>query len=135
MSRKPENQFVTGVHEYLPPVTELYRAKMQNPFTAGIWDWWYSGREADLWVEYKFSTLPKRPDTLFVPNLSPLQRAWGQGRTKEGRELLVVQGFRDGGVLYTKDRPHWEDELSAKELKHLMRSRKEIAQYIVEVTM
>lgn len=134
MARKPENQFISGVHGYLPPKTNPYRAKIKNPFVAGIWDWWYSGTRADLWVEYKYlPALPKRDTTLILPDLSPLQLQWGAGRHSEGRRMMVVVGHPDGAMLF-EDRS-WEVPVPAADYRVLSITRAELAERIKTLTM
>ena len=130
MSRKPENQFVSGVHKYLPPINELYRAKMNNPYTAGLPDWWYSGKRGDLWVEYKYiKELPKRDNTLIIPDLSDLQRDWLNKRYTEGRKVAVVIGCPEGGLFL--DEPKWWNEgCSAADFKRWVESRQDVAGHI-----
>ena len=53
MSVKPETQFANSVNGKLPLRGVLHREKMNNPYRGGTADWWYSGRRADLWCEYK----------------------------------------------------------------------------------
>jgi hypothetical protein len=84
MAQKPETTFIGSVHKYLP--ADLYR--MKN----------------DLWIEYKFITPPKRPDTLIdltsgtKPELSHLQQDWLKRRHVEGRNVAVIIGCSEGGV-------------------------------------
>jgi hypothetical protein len=92
----PENTFIASVHRHLPP--ELYRMKNHNQYNSGIPDVWYSGYKADLWIEYKFIVLPKRADTMIVPNLSNLQHEWLLQRHMEGRRVGVIVGCKEGGV-------------------------------------
>lgn len=132
MARKPENQFISGVHEYLPPESELYRAKIKNPYVGGIWDWWYSGRRADLWVEYKRITIPKRGGTPIVPKLTELQLEWGRGRFDEGRNMAVIVGCREGGVLF-RDR-EWEQPVPAAVFRSRLKSRAELAAWLRATT-
>lgn len=100
MSSKPENQYIAGLHKHLPPLKELYREKMANPWRGGTADWWYSGAAADLWIEFKFvEELPVRAP--LVPALSPLQLEWCTRRRAEGRSVIVVVGTRGGyGVVF-----------------------------------
>ena len=97
---KPETAFTAGVHKHLPPGREdPYWMKNNNLYTSGIWDVWYSGPFRDLWVEYKFIELPKRAGTPIYPGLSELQLDWGRNRQVEGRNLAVVIGCKEGGII------------------------------------
>jgi len=129
VASKPETTFYTGVHKYLP--TWLYKVKMYNPFVGGIFDFWISGKH-DLWVEYKFLVLPKRDNTMIDITLSPLQLQWGENRHLEGRNLAVIVGCREGGVLFRNRR--WELPISCAEFKALLQTRAELARAIVELT-
>lgn len=65
--------------------------KNNNQYRGGIFDCWYSGTCADIWVEYKYGK----------NELSPLQKEWGKDRYIEGRQVYVIIGSPEGGVLYT----------------------------------
>lgn len=130
---KPETTFTGAVHKHLPPGREEpYWMKNNNVYTAGIWDVWYSGESADLWVEYKFIVLPKRDTTPILAELSELQLDWGRKRYAEGRNLAVIIGCKEGGVvLWDKD---WELPMTAYDFKKQMKSRKELADWIINYT-
>lgn len=133
MSAKQETTFIGGVHKKLPPGrVNPYWMKNSNTYTAGIWDVWYSGSAADLWVEYKFIEVPKRGDTLILPNLSELQLKWGRDRAREGRNVAVIVGCKEGGVIF--ENQEWESEMSASAFKVMIRSREELAKWIMAYT-
>jgi len=98
MARKPESQFISGVHKYL--VHSVYRMKNHNAYVGGIPDCWYSGNKADLWVEYKYIPVSK-PRKIVIPDLSALQVRWIADRFLEGRDTWVIVGCKQGGVIYT----------------------------------
>lgn len=130
MSSKPENQFIQSVHKHLP--AELHREKMNNPYRGGTADVWYSGSRADLWIEYKF--LPKIPvRTQIKADLTPLQIAWLSGRYKEGRDVWVVIGCKDGGVVL--EHMDWTTELSPEEFRERLCTRPELAKRIMWHTL
>lgn len=134
MASTPENKFIASVHRHLPVGRQdPYWLKNNNDYTGGIWDCWYSGRERDLWIEYKFITLPKRPKTAIVPDLSALQIDWGKGRYEEGRNLAVIVGCAEGGIIL-RDR-HWEHPITAEAFRAALLDRKAIAQWIIQTTM
>ncbi len=136
MAVKPENTFRTGVHKYLP--ADLYHVKMNNPFAAGIADDWYSGSKADLWVEYKYLQVPKRPSTLIdltagkKPEISHLQQEWLRSRHTEGRSVAVIVGCPQGGVLFL-DR-EWESPITAEDFNSRLLSRQQLASWILAFT-
>ncbi len=109
MSKGPENTFISAIHRHLP--ASLYRIKNHNPFNSGQADVWYSGSKTDLWVEYKFVVIPKRPDTVIKFGLSPLQLEWLRSRYEEGRNIAVIVGSKDGGVWLPYLR--WEEPMTA----------------------
>lgn len=131
MASKPETTFYTSVHRHLPPEKELHREKMCNPYAGGTWDFWFSG-ERDLWVEYKFVVLPKRSETMIDVTLSTLQVQWGAGRMAEGRNLAVIVGCKEGGILLRN--LEWECPLSRDEFLARMHSRVELADMIIDLT-
>jgi hypothetical protein len=123
LSAKPETTFIRSVHKHLPPEREFYRVKMSNPYTSGIADCWYSGSTRDLWVEYKFTErLPVRVN--LIPDLSKLQLDWLMKRHEEGRNVVVIVGCKDGGVVLP-DPLTWSEGVPPSSLKLL--SRKDLA--------
>lgn len=130
MAAKPETTFTTSVHRHLPP--KLHREKMCNPYRGGTWDMWYSGQAADLWVEYKFVVLPKRESTPIDFDLSELQLKWGDGRLNEGRELAVIVGCKEGGVLLLNQ--EWRKPFDLKKFKPRIWARDQLAGWINDIT-
>lgn len=126
----PENRFIASLHRLLPK--EVYAEKMHNPYRGGTFDVWYSGKKRDLWVEYKW--IPSVPvSAITVPNLSPLQVAWGRGRAGEGRNVVVIVGCPEGGVLY--DTPQmWEAGLYAVQFKQAIATKHAIVAWLVNFT-
>lgn len=132
MSKGPENTFIAAVHRHLPE--GLYRLKNHNQFNGGIADCWYSGK-LDLWVEYKFIALPKRDSTVIDlvadkdPPLSALQQDWLAAREAEGRNVWVIVGCKEGGVIFPSA-SDWRTPLAAGDFKCQLDTRKGIAQRI-----
>lgn len=135
MSKGPENTFISSVHKHLP--AKLYHMKNHNAYVGGIADVWYSGVR-DLWVEYKFIVVPKRPDTVIDlltgknPAISYLQQEWLRSRHEEGRSVGVIVGSKDGGVWFPG--LAWDRTYTADEFRKRLQSRKELAGVIVEKT-
>lgn len=133
MASKPETTFYTSVHRHLPPPEQLHREKMANPYRGGTADHWYSGKH-DLWIEWKFIVLPKRPSTVIdlcsgkKPALSALQQDWLRRRHAEGRNVWVVVGCKTGGRVYTDY--DWEKPLSCEDFVSTMNTRAELAHRI-----
>lgn len=128
MAAKPETTFIAGVHKKLPKT--LYHMKNNNAYVGGIADVWYSGNSGDLWVEYKY--LPRTPSRAGIDPmrlLSPLQQAWLRDRRMENRNVAVIIGCPDGGIVLT-DR-QWELELTVKQFAERLRSKEELANWIV----
>lgn len=135
MSSKPENTFIASVHRHLP--TDLYRMKNHNPYNSGIADCWYSGTAADLWVEYKFLVLPKRPTTVIDlisgdnPAISHLQQEWLRGRHEEGRQVGVIVGCKDGGVWFPGQT--WDTTYTMEQFRSRLLPRKELATLVFDL--
>jgi len=127
MSKQPENVFIASVHRHLP--VELYRMKNHNAYNGGIPDVWYSGKK-DLWVEYKFVVLPVRDDTNVKINLSELQKQWLRSRYDEGRQVAIIVGCKQGGVLF--DGYRWDYDYCASNFRKLVITRQQLAEKIVE---
>ena len=132
MSRKPETTFIGSVHKHLPK--ELHREKMNNPYSSGTADVWYSGNKADLWIEYKFiPRIPARDTTLIGVDLSTLQKEWLHNREREGRSVCVIVGCPEGGVMLEHLR--WESDIYPHEFRERLMSRVELANLITSLTM
>ena len=133
MAAKPESTFIASVHKHLPPT--LYRVKNNNEYTAGIADVWYSGVR-DLWIEYKFIAVPKRPETRIDlltgknPAISYLQQEWLRSRHGEGRSDGVIVGSKDGGIWLPG--VAWEQPFTAKDFLAHLRTRKDLADTILK---
>ena len=122
----PENTFIASIHRLLPPT--LYRQKNHNAYRGGEPDVWYSGVAGDLWVEYKFTLLPRRPDTFVKIDLSELQKNWLRCRHAEGRSVAVIAGCKEGGVYFSG--VSWGRPYIAAEFRGLLVSRQNIAAII-----
>jgi hypothetical protein len=138
MSVKPENQFRTGIHKYLP--VELHHEKMNNPYGSGTADDWYSGNKSDIWIEYKFlPRIPQRGDIWLCntnvkqPMLSKLQQKWLHDRHVEGRKVYVIVGCSSGGVIMSS--LNWEKPMAVDEFTQRIATRKELAGWIARETM
>lgn len=133
MAQKPETVFITSVHKHLPPKPLLHREKMNNPYSSGTADVWYSGSKSDLWIEYKFlPRIPQRGSVKPLDLLTALQAEWLKGRHQEGRNVAVIIGCPAGGVLL-RDRD-WENEIPAKEFVSQLKSRPELGAWILAQT-
>jgi hypothetical protein len=132
MSAKPENTFISSVHRHLPQT--VYTLKNHNQYNGGIADVWYSGQGGDLWVEYKFIEIPKRPDTVIdliggkSPAISPLQQDWLKKRDAEGRDVGVIVGCKEGGVWFSG--VTWDFTYTAEKFRSWLQDRKMLAGYI-----
>lgn len=124
MSTKPESTFIAGVHRHLPK--HIYAMKNNNPYVGGIADCWYSARK-DMWIEYKF--IPKIPVRADIrPDCSALQLEWLKRRYEEGRNVAVIVGCPDGGVIFP-DRS-WENSISRDEFIRSVKPRADLAKWI-----
>lgn len=129
MSSKPETVFIASVHKHLPPKPQLHREKMNNPYSSGTADVWYSGSLRDLWIEYKFlPRVPSRAAVVPTKLLSALQLEWLNDRYAEGRNVGVIIGCPTGGVVL-RDK-EWENEIPAKEFATRIQSRSELAKWL-----
>lgn len=132
MSQGPETTFIKSVHKHLPD--SVYRMKNHNVYNGGVADCWYSGAGGDIWIEYKFISVPSKPKTTIdlSKHLSALQMQWLTDRYVEGRNIAVIVGCKDGGVWF--ERRLWESPLTAEAFRSAIESRKEIAERICEHT-
>ena len=135
MAVKPENQFVSGVHKYLPSVRVLHREKMNNPYRGGTADWWYSGSLSDFWIEYKF--LPRVPQRGIIDakriGLTVLQVDWLRGRYEEGRKVGVIVGCPAGGVIMLD--LEWEKGIDVAQFNARIIERSALASWIMQQTL
>ena len=128
MSRGPETTFIASVHRHLPK--SLYWMKNHNQFNSGIADCWYDGPNGDLWVEYKFITIPKKPDTMIEIGLSERQLLWLGDRYDNGRNVAVIVGCKEGGVWFSTK---WEEPMSAATFRFRLMTRMVLAKNIVRL--
>ena len=134
MARGPENTFIGSVHRHLPPVKNVYRMKNHNEYVAGVADCWYDGNDTDLWVEYKFLVVPKRDTTVIdlmnpkADQISPLQAEWLADRSRNGRNVWVIVGCKEGGVVF-KDMT-WVRPVTTGEFRNSILSRPKIAEQL-----
>ena len=129
---KPENTFIASLNRHLPPLSELHREKMANPYRGGTADMWYSGPVRDLWIEWKF--VPKIPTRasvdLMKDYLSPLQAQWIETQVKFGRNVWVGVGCKDGGFVLEKF--EWKRFITPDEFRNRLLSRADLARYIAQ---
>ena len=111
--------------------------KNHNQYIGGIADCWYSGLAGDLWIEYKFITLPKRESTVIDlvsgknPDISYLQQDWLKSRHAEGRSVGVIVGCTQGGVWFPGLK--WDQTHTPLEFKKMMLDRRSLAGMISEL--
>jgi hypothetical protein len=103
---KPERRFRQSVTKHLDK--DIYVWPINDNYSAGVPDHYYSGPRKDLWAEYKY--FPKDRDTFDLtkpektPKLTRRQQHWLNARWDEGRRVWVVVGMPSGGViLYDKE--------------------------------
>lgn len=130
MSEKPETVFTRSVNSHLPKT--LYYMKTYNPYISGPADFFYSGMAKAWWIEYKFEILPKRDTTMIGADCSPIQLQWLRGRHLEGRNIAVIVGCKEGGVVLLN--LEWETPLTKAEFVARMLTRKQLADWIVQHT-
>lgn len=132
MSSGPETRFIASVHRLLP--TKLYHLKQHNAYVGGPADVWYSGNHTDAWIEYKYvETLPPIIDLMDLKKgycLSALQQEWLHDRSKEGRNVFVILGCREGGVIFV--RRNWEQKHKRGDIRVL--TRPQTAEWISMLT-
>ena len=129
MAVKPETTFSKGVLAHIP--RNVYHMKNNNPYLGGVPDLWFSGNSADLWVEVKYlPRVPWRDSVVPTELLSKLQAQWLERRHREGRQVAVIIGCPDGGVVLPGIT--WQDEISAASFVARIQSRPALAQWIIE---
>lgn len=130
MAAKPENNYRNKIHKHLPD--SIYHMKNNNAYIAGVPDDWYSGKKADLWVEWKYvDPLPVSVPVRVNKLLSALQLDWLTRRHAEGRKVAVIIGCKTGGVVLT-DPKSWNSEILIQDFKGLIRSNVDLAAWIKE---
>lgn len=98
---------------------------MHNPFRGGTFDDWYSGYPNDLWIEYKYQVSLGS----VKPALSPLQYLWGSQRFDEGRNVAVIVGMPQGGIVLYRE--EWESRIPVLEVERRLIKRKDLARLIL----
>ena len=125
MTKQAETQFRDSIHNHLNREL-IHQEKMSNPWRSGTFDDWYSADPNDLWIEYKFK--PKLGSVL--ADLSALQFYWGDERFKEGRNVAVIVGMPQGGIVLHKD--EWQKRIPILEVEKRLLKRKQIAELITD---
>lgn len=146
MSRKPETVFIESINRQLP-IKRLKMCakarethgfsigyeKMNNPYSSGTADSWYSGNGGDLWVEYKYvPKLPVRVSLKPFELLSELQKEWLRERLEEGRNVAVIVGCPEGGIVLRER--EWLKEFDPNSIAQHISTKKEIADWILQQT-
>ena len=133
MAVKPEAQFRSGVHKYLPSKEIVHREAVGSGYSVGTPDQWYDGCAYDLWIEWKYA--PKIPKVLNLlntttPKLSDHQQNWLERAYRNGRNVCVIVGFPEGGIILSE--MAWEQPLPKAVVEEMLFTRKELAEYITE---
>lgn len=99
MARKPETVFSGRVNKALEAQSPgLYCEKTNNPYRAGIPDFYYDPAAGlhDFWIEFKwYDPLPPQIDLCKKPEpkLTSLQQRWLERAYANGRFVFVAVGF------------------------------------------
>ena len=107
-----ERQFITKVHKNLS--SDIYKWKINDSYTGGVPDCFYTGPAGHCFVEYKYKKeLPKRDTTLINFNLSALQAIWLTERNKQsvpcylilavGNLVVMTQDFEKANKYLTSE--------------------------------
>ena len=107
-----ERQFITKVHKNLS--SDIYKWKINDSYTGGVPDCFYSGLAGHCFVEYKFKKeLPKRDKTPINFRLSTQQELWLTERSKQGvpcyvalavdNLIVLTQNFEKSNQYLTKE--------------------------------
>lgn len=124
-----EHGYVRSVHRHIKLPTHTW--KINDNYAGGVPDAWYSDVGGDLWVEYKYRpSLPKRDETLVVPDLSQLQLRWCRERLHQGRDVIVVLGTPAGGIVFTD--LAWEHGVCAGDIQKHGLAAKAVARVILD---
>ena len=79
--------------------------KINDTFAGGVPDFFLAGRARDLWLEVKYTALPKRTETLIDLTrsdryLSTLQQHWLTQRHALRGDVAVLLASPEGGVVW-----------------------------------
>ena len=89
-----ESQYTKKVNSGIPK--HIFCWKISDQFFGGVPDSYYNDKtnyNGCLWVEYKFiKELPKRPETVVVPDLSKLQDKCLDDLASCGDQVIVIVG-------------------------------------------
>lgn len=124
-----ESQYTSSVSGLLPE--DVYALKLSLPYTAGVPDSYYSGIGGDNWIEWKYlKSVPRTVDLVSgnKPIITKLQQQWLERRHDEGRNVGVIVGSPNGGVIYPG--LSWQQVLTREEFLSRCVSKKEQALWI-----
>ena len=120
-----EHGFIKSVHRHLP--TDIFSWKIHDTFTGGVPDAMYAGPAGILFVEYKYTKLPKKPTTQIKLGLSALQLDWLDKMHLYNVLTGVIIGSPLGGIILTDK--NWYKDLFLQEFEHGLDAR-EISAWI-----
>jgi hypothetical protein len=123
-----ESQYTSNIHKKLPK--DVYKWKVNDNYAGGVPDAFYrklNGVGKPLWVEYKFlKKLPKRGNTMIIPDLSAQQLIWLKQARAAGEQAWVIIGCEEHqhkrnavGVVLT-DIDEWVTGITTDEYKARM---------------
>jgi len=116
-----ESNYITAIHKLIP--LELEKWKINDSYTSGVADTYYSGDKADIWIEYK---LVRNNPNKYTPKLSPLQKAWLARQYARGRKVAVIVGVKGGRGIIIEDL-NWEKQCDMTQTL----TKREIAAWII----
>jgi len=117
-----ESNYITAINNLIP--IEIERWKINDSYTSGVADTYYSGNKTDIWIEYK---LVRNNPKKHTPKLSALQKAWLKRQYNRGRKVYVLVGVKGGKGVILKNL-EWENQCDMTQLL----TKKQIAQWITE---
>jgi hypothetical protein len=127
-----EHSFIRAIHRLLPK--HVYRWKINDNFAGGVADAYYSGVAGDLWIEYKFVSLPKRDTSKVIFGASAQQIRWLCQRKQEGRRVYLVVGSDEGCLIVDEPDVWRKNSVSAAYFRRNAVDRKVIVDLILSST-
>lgn len=129
--QKPHNTFITNVNK---TVESNFYWKVNADYAPGVPDCFYEGSQRDLWIEYKYTVMPKRDSTLikltdYNKHMSLNQQKWIKRRYLARGDAWVILGTEQKAGYIFNDLS-WKIPISTGDVKAGLLTFKEIAQHI-----
>lgn len=127
-----EHSFIRSIHRKLPK--EIFTWKINDNYAGGVADAYYSGFKDDVWIEYKYVTLPKKDTSKIKLGLSPLQIHWLKEQYARGRNVAVVIGSPEGNIILRQPHEFEQESITKAHFSSNTVDKAQVISFIIGIT-